>query len=113
MFYVNRVIVKNSQTNDNSIKLRFDESKIGILAQVDTGAGVSVLPHRVYLKVFPHIPIINRNTKLSAYNNTPIDVMGKMYVSCKYIDNTNKLKFIVTGHSTSTIIGSPDAVKLG
>ena len=112
VFYVNRV-VNNSQTNDNSVKLRFDESKIGILAQVDTGAGVSVIPHRVYLKVFPHIPIINTNTKLSAYNNTPIDVMGKIYVSCKYGDNTKKLKFIVTGHSTSTIIGSPDAVNLG
>ena len=28
--------------------------------------------------------------------------MGKIYVSCKYGDNTKKLKFIVTGHSTST-----------
>ena len=34
-------------------------------------------------------------------------------MSCKYGDNTKKLKFIVTGHSTSTIIGSPDAVNLG
>ena len=39
--------------------------------------------------------------------------MGKIYVSCKYGDKTKKLKFIVTGHSTSTIIGSPDAVNLG
>ena len=38
VFYVNRVM-NNSQSNDNAVKLLFDESKIGISAQVDTGAG--------------------------------------------------------------------------
>ena len=49
------------------MKLRFAGAKRGISAAIDTGAGISVLPTRVYRIVFPHVTIQPTNIKLFAY----------------------------------------------
>ena len=87
------------------MKLRFAGAKRSISAAIDTGAGISVLPTRVYRIVFPHVTIQPTNIKLSAYNNTPINVVGKIEVSCKYNNAWKPFKFIVTDEHTKTIIG--------
>ena len=84
----------------------------GISTAIDTGAGISVLPTRVYRIVFPHVTIQPTNIKLTAYNNTPNNVVGKIEVSCKYNNAWKPLKFIVTDKQTKTIIGKRDAINL-
>ena len=82
------------------MKSRFVGAKRGISATIDTGAGISVLPTRVYCIIFPHVTIQPRNNKLSAYNNTPINALGGNDVSCKYNNAWKPLKFIVTNEYT-------------
>ena len=41
------------------------------------------------------------NIKLSAYNNTPINVLGEIDVSCKYNNICKPLRFIVTYEHTN------------
>ena len=86
-------------------KLRFADARRGICAAIDTGAGISVLPTRVYRIVFPHVTIQPTNIKLSAYNNTPINCCGEKLRCHVNITMLGKpLKFIVTDEHTKTIV---------
>ena len=50
--------------------------------------------------------------KLTAFNNTNINVMGQIHLPVKYRDVVKNIKFIVTNIETATIIGRNDAVDL-
>ena len=76
--------IQYEEAHDTCVKLRFAGAKRDISAAIDTGAGISLLPTRVYRIKFPHVTIQPTNIKLSAYNNTPIYVVGTIDVSCKY-----------------------------
>ena len=97
-YFVNTI--QDEEAHDTCVKLRFAGARRGISTAIDTGAGISVLPTRVYRIVFPHVTIQPTNIKLSAYNNTPINVVGKIEVSCKYNNAWKPLKFIVTDEHT-------------
>ena len=64
--------MQDEEARDTCVKLHFAGARRGISAAIDTGAGINVLPTRVYRIVFPHVTIQPTNIKLSAYNNTPI-----------------------------------------
>ena len=111
LFFANAI--HDIDSNDTCVKLTFKGAKREITASIDTGAAISVLPVRVYKLVFPHIPIQPTNIKLSAYNNTPIDVRGKINVSCNSGNVCKPLSFVViTSEHTRTIIGKNDAINL-
>ena len=69
LHFVQGITVKNTQkqqkcfnvndahsdhTHSELVKLRFNTSKLGALATIDTGAEVSVMPVRVYKQLFPN-----------------------------------------------------------
>ena len=90
------------------------------MATVDTGAEVSVLPARVYKQLYPSSVDSNGviqglgacGMKLTAFNNTNINVMGQIRLPVKHQDVVKNIKFIVTNIETATIIGRNDAVDL-
>ena len=47
--------IQDEEAHDTCVKLRFAGARRGISAAIDTGAGISVLPTRVYRIVFPHV----------------------------------------------------------
>ena len=67
-YFVNTI--QDEEARDTCVKLRFAGARRGISASIDTGAGISVLPNRVYRMVFPHVNIQPTNIKLSAYKTT-------------------------------------------
>ena len=75
-YFVNTI--QDKKVHDTCVKLRFAGARRSISAAIDTGAGSSVLPTRVYHIVFPHVTIQPTIIKLSAYNNTPINVVWKI-----------------------------------
>ena len=91
---------------------RITGAKRGICAAIDTGASIGVLLTRVYYIVFPYVTIQPTKNKLSAYNNTPINVVGEIDVPCKYNNTWKPLTFLVTDEHTKTIIGKRDAISL-
>ena len=103
--------IQDEEPHDTCVQLCFAGAKRGISAASDTGAGICVLPTRVYRIVFPHVTI-QPTHKLSAYNNTTINVVEKIDVSCKYNNICKPLNFIVTDEHTKTIIEKRDAINL-
>ena len=112
--------INSSKSSDEFVKLRFLNSKIGAMATVDTGAEVSVLPARVYKQLYPSSVDSNGviqglgacGMKLTAFNNTNINVMGQIRLPVKHRDVGKNIKFIVTNIETATIIGRNYAVDL-
>ena len=74
-YFVNTI--QDEEAHDTCVKLRFSGARRSIRAAIDTGAGISVLPTRVYRIVFPHVTIQPTYIKPSAYN-TPINVVIKL-----------------------------------
>ena len=112
--------INSAKSSDEFVKLRFLNSKIGAMATVDTGAEVSVLPARVYKQLYPSSVDSNGviqglgacGMKLTAFNNTNINVMGQIRLPVKHRDVVKNIMFIVTNIETATIIGRNDAVDL-
>ena len=104
LHFVQGITVKNTQKqqkcfkvndahSDHSelVKLRFNTSKLGALATIDTGAEVSVMPVRVYKQLFPNDmdnDMVQNlepcNMKLTAFNKTDINVIGQKHLVTKH-----------------------------
>ena len=92
---------------------------MGALATIDTGADVSVMPVRIYRQLYPHnmtgeiVQGLKPCTmKLTAFNNTNINVIGQICLKTKHRDVVKTITFIITNVDTVTIIGHTDAVDL-
>ena len=112
--------INSSKSSDEFVKLRFLNSKNGAMATVDTGAEVSVLPARVYKQLYPNSVDSNDviqglgacGMKLTAFNNTNVNVMGQIRLPVKHRDVVKNIKVIVNNIETAPIIGHNDAVDL-
>ena len=132
LHFVQGITVKNTQKqqkcfkvndahSDHSelVKLRFNTSKLGALATIDTGAEVSVMPVRVYKQLFPNDmddDMVQNlepcNMKLTAFNKTDINVIGQKHLVTKHNGLQKNILFVITDLNTSTILGRNDAVNL-
>ena len=70
------------------------------------------MPSRVYKQLFTNIPLRMSNITLTAFNNTNINVAGKISVTVNYNNMSKDVTFIVTNEDTVTILGRNDAAKL-
>ena len=107
------------KNGDELVKLKFEGTNLGALATIDTGADVSVMPVRIYRQLYPHNmtgEIVQGlkpcNMKLTAFNNTNINVIGQICLKTKHRDVVKTITFIITNVYTVTIIGRTDAVDL-
>ena len=132
LHFVQGITVKNTQKqqkcfkvndahSDHSelVKLRFNTSKLGALATIDTGAEVSVMPVRVYKQLFPNDmddDMVQNlepcNMKLTAFNKTDIKVIGQKHLVTKHNGLQKNILFVITDLNTSTILGRNDAVNI-
>ena len=55
--------------------------KIPLQKELDTGAGVSLLPHSIYRQRFLHVPLQKTNTRLRTYTGERIYPRGEIVVS--------------------------------
>ena len=128
LHFVQGITVKNTQKqqkcfkvndahSDHSelVKLRFNTSKLGASATIDTSAEVSVMPVRVYKQLFPNDMVQNLepcNMKLTAFNKTEINVIGQKHLVTKHNGLQKNILFVITDLNTSTFLGRNDAVNL-
>lgn len=88
--------------------------------KVDTGAQGNVLPLRIYSKIFPdHIDddglptgTARSQTKLTAYNGTPIPQHGVCSIRCSHGDKETDAVFYVADVDGPAVCGLPTSCKL-
>ena len=92
--------INSSKSNEEFVKLRFLNSKIGAMATVDTGTEVSILLARVYKQLYPSSVDSNDviqglgacGMKLTTFNNININVMGQIRLPVKHRDVVKNIK---------------------
>ena len=107
-YFVCKVDSNNIPSIDDKVKISFNNSceNMGAYAQIDTGADISIMPIRVYKLLFDHMPLESTSVRLTALNNTAINVKAIHGDCCKYV------QFIVTQEDCVTILGKSDAINL-
>ena len=59
-------------------RLEFKDGRMGVLCKIDTGADISVMPERIFKKLYPKKSLDPCSTRLSAYNGTTITTIGQV-----------------------------------
>ena len=62
--------------------------------QIDTGAAVSIIPHRIWKKHFFNVPLEMPHVTFRTYTAEPMKVMGTISVQVVYQKQTRKLRFL-------------------
>ena len=97
-----------------AIKIKVKVEKIEILMEVDSGAGLSVMPYDLYLKYFSHIEIQKCSRVLRAYNNNVILPLGEIDVKIQFKSCLVNSKIIVIDQKNKLpLLGRDLMVKLG
>ena len=97
-----------------------DHPNVMLKVKVDTGAQGNILPLRIYKNMFPdHVdengfPTDTKSTqtRLTAYNGTPITQHGICTIHCSYNDNGTEADFYVADVDGPAICGLPTLCKL-
>ena len=100
--------------------LNIDHPNVVLKVKVDTGAQGNILPLRIYKNMFPdHVdengfPTDTKSTqtRLTAYNGTPITHHGICTIHCSYNDNGTEADFYVADVDGPAICGLPTLCKL-
>ena len=102
----------NDKYDKSFARLEFKDGRMGVLCKIDTGADISVMPERIFKKLYPKKSLDPCSTRLSAYNGTAITTIGQVDLIVTHA-NVNKLvRFIVTPTKSSTILSRRDAIDL-
>ena len=72
--------------------------------EVDTGAGVSIIPFSTWRSHFPDLPLQSSAIQLKTNTNEKLSVLGQHDVTVRYGDQVQKLMItVVDGDSTSLL----------
>ncbi|CAI9715635.1 K02A2.6-like family member retr-1 [Octopus vulgaris] len=93
-----------------TVELKVNNSNVTF--KIDTGADVTVLPFREYRNIIPKPQLQKTSTRLSAYNNTAIKVLGKCTAVIKYKELSKQIKFIVAKTNSHAVIDAKTAKDL-
>ena len=93
----------NPSPNEWSIQLQVNNSPINF--KIDTGAQVNVLSSQTIESLQKPVQMSPTNIKLTAYNGSPIDVIGKCVTNVTKQGKSYPVQFIVTSNDTIPILG--------
>lgn len=73
--------------------------------EIDTGAAVSIIPHRIWKKHFSTVPLKISHVTLRTYMAEPMEVMGTISVPVVYQKQNRKLRFFVVRTDGPSLLG--------
>ena len=76
-----------------------------IPVEVDTGAGVSIIPFSTWRSHFPDIPLQSSAIQLKTYTNEKLSVLGQNDVTVRYGDQVQKLIITVVDGNGPSLLG--------
>lgn len=106
-----------------TIKIDLNHHEHNFKLKVDTGAQANTMPFRTYRQMYPNKlnsngdpdskHLVETNSKLTAYNGSEIECLGKTYLKCKYNSNTwATTEFYIVNVSGPAILGLPSCQSL-
>ena len=79
--------------------------EIPLQMELDTGAGVSLLPHSIYRQRFLHVPLQKTNTRLRTYTGERIYPRGEIVVSVQKGQKRVRLLLVVVEGTGPLLLG--------
>ena len=73
--------------------------------EVDTGAGVSIIPFSTWRSHFPDIALQSSAIQLKTYTNEKLSVLGQHDVTVRYGDQVQKLIITVVDGNGPSLLG--------
>ena len=73
--------------------------------EIDTGAGVSIIPFSTWRSHFPDIPLQSSAIQLKTYRNEKLSVLGQNDVTVRYGDQVQKLIITVVDGDGPSLLG--------
>ena len=117
--------ISSTSKNRLQVKLKITNTNTSMLVQVDTGAGVNLLPIRCFKQLFPSAILpsgkVNPNseiltpkplTTLSAYGGQDICQFGTVNLSCDIEQETYNVQFYVCDSNGPIILGLKDSCRM-
>lgn len=87
------------------IYILLEIESIPIQMEIDSGAGVSILPEHVYLSKFCNIKLLPTLVKLRAYDGKCIKPSGEIEVNISYKDVKKKVRLIIVKGGCRPLLG--------
>lgn len=108
-------VIENDSAVDRPWNRRLLVNGVEISMQLDSGAGVSVIPFKLYEKYFSSVKISPTNIKLRMYNGQSVLPRGKIQCSVryktKYVENLDLI--VVDQNNSPAILGRRWMTALG
>jgi hypothetical protein len=101
--YFNMYNVKSSNSLPYTININIENSEICM--EIDTGAGVSVIPEYLYCQHFANIALQQTKKVLRTYSNEQLDIKGAIIVDVKHNKQCKRLELIVIEGRGPALIG--------
>ena len=85
--------------------IQFLDSGGGTKALLDQGAGISLMPYRVYHDLTNRKPLRQSDRRIEAVNKSSVPCHGMVYLDIKIGHHTCKQRFYVCDNDVSTLLG--------
>lgn len=76
-----------------------------LLMELDSGAGISVIPEAVYYSKFKDCKLNATNVRLKTYDGNVIAPLGEIFVTARYADISAKSRLIVIRNGSTPLLG--------
>ena len=92
-------------SGQQGIEIPVELNRTALLMELDTGAGLSVIPEEIYKKHFIGTPLMPSNTRLREYTGHPLKVHGQLIAHLKYQDQSADVPLLVVEGSGPPLFG--------
>lgn len=97
--------INSMSRSDDGIKITPLVNSVSLEMELDTGAGVSVIPEKIFKEKFPNVEMKPSDTVLKTYTGQRIKPVGLAEVSVRYQNQSKNLKLYIVKKVRVTLFG--------
>lgn len=102
---------ENNELVDNPVVINVEIERQSIPMEIDTGAGKSIIPEKIFLKKFSHCRLEEIKVRLRMYDGTTLIPEGQIRVKIKNKESKVQIYLIVVKKGNKSLMGR-DLMKL-